>query len=87
MYKQTPNNNYTNRASAAAAPARLAGGMTSLSRRPAQANAELHPEVFADRHVLSIEQFSLFYGKHKALHEISMPVAAGKVTALVGPSG
>ncbi|HEY2588418.1 MAG TPA: phosphate ABC transporter ATP-binding protein, partial [Tepidisphaeraceae bacterium] len=56
--------------------------------RTAQANgAEIHSEIYADPHVLSVEQFCLYYGKHKALHEISMPIAAGKVTALVGPSG
>ena len=49
--------------------------------------AEIHPEIYSDTHLLSVEQFSLFYGKNKALHEISMPIAANKVTALVGPSG
>jgi phosphate transport system ATP-binding protein len=50
-------------------------------------DAEIHAEIYADPHALSVEHFCLYYGKHKALHEISMPVAAGKVTALVGPSG
>jgi phosphate transport system ATP-binding protein len=49
--------------------------------------AEIHQEIYAEPHILSVEQFCLFYGKHKALHEISMPIAGQKVTALVGPSG
>jgi phosphate transport system ATP-binding protein len=49
--------------------------------------ADIHEEIYTEPHVLSVEQFCLFYGKNKALHEISMPIAAQKVTALVGPSG
>jgi phosphate transport system ATP-binding protein len=48
---------------------------------------EIHQELYCEQHTLSVEQFCLYYGKHKALHEISMPIAAQKVTALVGPSG
>lgn len=48
---------------------------------------EIHQELYHESHALSVEQFCLYYGKHKALHEISMPIAAQKVTALVGPSG
>lgn len=51
------------------------------------ASAEIHSELHAETKALSVEQFCLFYGKHKALHEITMPIAAQKVTALVGPSG
>ena len=50
-------------------------------------HAEIHQEIYAEPHILSVENFCLYYGKHKALHEISMPIAAQKVTALVGPSG
>ena len=49
--------------------------------------AEIHPEIYSDPHVLSVERFCLFYGKTQALHNVSLPRAAGKVTALVGPSG
>ena len=51
------------------------------------ADPEIHVELHKEPHVLSVERFCLYYGKNKALHEISMPFAAEKVTALVGPSG
>jgi len=51
------------------------------------ATTEVHPELAAERHVLAADEFCLFYGKNKALHEINMQIAEGKVTALVGPSG
>jgi len=57
------------------------------SRSTPSGHSEVHPEIYAEPHILSVEQFSLYYGKHKSLHEISMPIAAHKVTALVGPSG
>lgn len=47
----------------------------------------IHPEVHAEDPVLEIDRFSLFYGPNQALHSITMPVARGKVTALIGPSG
>jgi phosphate transport system ATP-binding protein len=37
--------------------------------------------------VLSIRGFSLWYGSTRALHDISIDVARGKITALIGPSG
>src|SRR5262249_39766094 len=37
--------------------------------------------------IVDVRRLSLWYGKNKALHEISMPAARGKVTALIGPSG
>ncbi|MFN3191050.1 MAG: phosphate ABC transporter ATP-binding protein PstB [Aureliella sp.] len=36
---------------------------------------------------IDIQQFSLWYGKKQALHEVTMPIPAGQITALVGPSG
>lgn len=59
----------------------------SNARPPLKSQTEIHPEVYAEPHMLSVEQFCLYYGKNKALHEISMPIAAQKVTALIGPSG
>lgn len=52
-----------------------------------QFNSEIHPEVLAEESVLTIEDFCLWYGEKQALFNINMPVAKGKVTALVGPSG
>src|SRR5258706_12455136 len=47
----------------------------------------VHRELDGERHVLSVEGFHLHYGKRKALHGIDMKIPAGKVTAMIGPSG
>lgn len=47
----------------------------------------IHPSVFQTDSVLEIENFNLWYGRKQALFDISMPIARGKVTALIGPSG
>ncbi len=47
----------------------------------------LHEEVLQEDPVLRIVGFNLFYGRKQAIHNISMPIARGKVTALIGPSG
>jgi len=49
--------------------------------------AAIHKELEAEQNILSVDRFSLFYGKQQALHEVSMGVPAGKVTSLIGPSG
>jgi len=50
-------------------------------------SSEVHPEVFSEDPVLEIDRFSLWYGAARALHSVTMPVARGRVTALIGPSG
>ncbi len=47
----------------------------------------VHPEVYGERPVLEIDRFSLWYGQTQALFDVTMPIPAGKVTALIGPSG
>ena len=47
----------------------------------------VHEAVLAETKVLDIREFDLWYGLKQALFGISMPVASGKVTALIGPSG
>ena len=47
----------------------------------------IHPGVAREETVLEITDFSLWYGDNQTLHDISMPVPRGKVTALIGPSG
>jgi phosphate transport system ATP-binding protein len=47
----------------------------------------VHDEVMNSEPVLSIKNFSLYYGRKQALYSITMPIAKGQVTALVGPSG
>lgn len=49
--------------------------------------AVIHDKVHEAETTLEIENFSLWYGKKQALHEISMPIPRGEVTALIGPSG
>lgn len=50
--------------------------------------AEIHQELAAETPVVSVEDFCLFYnGTAKALHNISLKIPHGKVTALIGPSG
>ncbi len=52
-----------------------------------QVESVLHDEVMQADPVLRIIGFNLYYGRKQALHNISMPIARGKVTALIGPSG
>ena len=47
----------------------------------------IHPEIKRTPHVVHIDGFSLKYGQSRALYDITMPVPAGKVTAIIGPSG
>src|SRR6266850_3173693 len=47
----------------------------------------VHEDVLAETAVLDIRELDLWYGLKQALFGISMPVASGKVTALIGPSG
>jgi phosphate transport system ATP-binding protein len=47
----------------------------------------IHPEVDAALPVMSVDRFSLHYGKRQALFSIDMKIPAGKVTAMIGPSG
>jgi phosphate transport system ATP-binding protein len=37
--------------------------------------------------IITVENFSFFYGAKKALHEISMKFEPKKITAIIGPSG
>jgi phosphate transport system ATP-binding protein len=47
----------------------------------------VHDSLRAEEAVLEIRGFRLFYGQAQALHDVSMIVPRGKVTALIGPSG
>ena len=49
--------------------------------------AEIHEEVMREEHVLDVRDYSLWYGPKQALFNNYLPVAQGKVTALIGPSG
>lgn len=49
--------------------------------------AVIHEQLLKAEPALEIQHFSLWYGLKQALHDISMPIPRGEVTALVGPSG
>jgi len=49
--------------------------------------ADLHPSVHEQASVLRADDLSLWYGEKQALFDITMPIPAGLVTALIGPSG
>ena len=44
-------------------------------------------KAFTGTAVLRAERLSLWYGHHQALHQISLDIAPGSVTAIIGPSG
>lgn len=48
---------------------------------------ETHSSVYEEAAVLDVQNFNLWYGSKQALFDINMPVARGKVTAMIGPSG
>lgn len=47
----------------------------------------VHAALAAEDGILQVRDFCLFYGQSKALHNVSMAIPRGKVTALIGPSG
>lgn len=47
----------------------------------------IHPQAQAEEPIVSIENFSLWYGAKQALHSVSAPIPRGQVIALIGPSG
>lgn len=50
-------------------------------------DAVIHEKLQNADAAVEIANFSLWYGKKQALHEVSLPIPRGEVTALVGPSG
>lgn len=49
--------------------------------------AVIHEQVLTEAPAVEIQHFNLWYGKKQALHDVSMPIPRGNVTALIGPSG
>src|ERR1041385_783271 len=64
-----------------------AGDRLAAISRGERFPAEVHPTLAKDEPVVEINEFKLWYGQKQALHNISMSVPKGKVTALIGPSG
>jgi phosphate transport system ATP-binding protein len=66
------------------------GNGSAAPNGPVEGSSEapaIHAELASEQHVLTTEDFKLFYGKSRALHGITMNIPAKKVTALIGPSG
>ena len=70
----------------AAADGRPSGFVAAISRGETPATL-LHESLATVEAVVEVERFSLWYGEKQALHDISMRVPRGQVTALIGPSG
>jgi phosphate transport system ATP-binding protein len=49
--------------------------------------AVTHDAIWDETPCVEIEGFGLWYGDKQALHDISLRVGHGKVTAIIGPSG
>jgi phosphate transport system ATP-binding protein len=56
-------------------------------RRNEPVTSTIHDSVRKHPAIVETRDFALWYRKTKALHEVSMPFAKGKVTSLIGPSG
>jgi phosphate transport system ATP-binding protein len=66
--------------------------LISLSRLEAIARGEtveavIHRQVYQERPVLEVQQFSLWYGTKQVLFDLTFPIPEGRVTAIIGPSG
>jgi phosphate transport system ATP-binding protein len=66
---------------------RFSGGRLEAITRGQAVPTETHEVLASEEPVLEIEEFNLWYGQKQALHDITMRIPRGKVTALVGPSG
>lgn len=77
----------TRTATAANGPKGPAGQRLAAIARGESVAAEVHEALKGETSALDIRQFCLWYGQSQALHDITMPIPKGKVTALVGPSG
>jgi len=74
------------RAAPTAAPARTGSRLEAIARGEAVL-AEVHAGIAREEPVLEVRDFCLWYGVKKALHNVTLSISRGKVTALIGPSG
>jgi phosphate transport system ATP-binding protein len=63
------------------------GGLFEAISGGSKWEAKIHPEVATGDAVVEFNHFELHYGQAKALHDVSLRVGKGQVTALIGPSG
>jgi phosphate transport system ATP-binding protein len=73
-------------ANARSQPPRMDGFLAAITRGETIKTA-IHESLAHEDAVLSIEQFSLWYGAKQALYNVTMPIPRGKITSLIGPSG
>jgi phosphate transport system ATP-binding protein len=62
-------------------------GVLESIRRNQPFASTVHPSVHQEEVALSVRGLNLWYGKTQALHDVTMPIARGRVTAMIGPSG
>jgi phosphate transport system ATP-binding protein len=68
-------------------PGRLSGRVFEAITRGEPLEAEIHAKLASEEALLAIDHFDLWYGASRALHDVTMNVPRGKVTAMIGPSG
>ncbi len=62
--------------------------MTALPAAQAEIPPTIHhPRPGDQGHSLEVGNFNLWYGKSQALHDVSLAIEKGFVTAMIGPSG
>ena len=59
--------------------------MITLPKSNAEKDVLAH--LSAEKTALEIKNLDLYYGDKQALHDVSMKIPKGKVTAFIGPSG
>lgn len=70
-----------------ARPSRGGYAVIDAIRRGEPVSGQTHEALRDQPAVVRAVDFSLWYGKSRALHGVSMPVPRHRVTALIGPSG
>ena len=72
---------------ATARPGARASAILEAIDRGQAVPPEVHAALGREDPVLSVRGFRLWYGAAQALHDVTLDVPRGKVTALIGPSG
>ena len=63
------------------------GAGAASSTAKAEAHHDAKASTGANTLRMKVTKLNFYYGKHHALHSVSLDVATNKVTALIGPSG
>ncbi|MBN1417811.1 MAG: phosphate ABC transporter ATP-binding protein [Planctomycetes bacterium] len=63
------------------------GDRLAAIARGEEVRTEVHEAVAKEEVILDVDRFCLWYGPKQALHDVTMRIPRGKVTALIGPSG